>query len=1100
MKFKGLFVVLLLAGFATFQNGFGQSFDPSYMITNGEVECLVNDNDTIYVGGSFTKVSYSTGGFLPFSASTGDTLSGFPKICGGTGANMGTVRCIIKDGAGGWFIGGNIGCVNGVLVSNLAHIKSDLSVDSSWLPTVTGGEVYAMALSGGILYIGGNFSTVNGSPRDNLAAMDAITGSNLGLSKVFLATTSIVRSIAVGGSNVFVGGNFTSVDATTRRGIASINFSDVSSSGTVNTWDPGFTGGCPVSALSAQAVNAMILKDQNLYIAGSFDTIGGCVRRNNIAQVDTSTGMATSWRPWVSGTAPAASVNLTCMAMTPAGDFILAGGNFDSFNGNIVYTKAVKINLLDTGTLSIVTLSILTPGTTIGVNAIGVSGNKVFFGGSFTYVGGNQRDFLASCSLTTGLLNTFSPMPNDFIHAIAVSGDTVYVGGEFSGIKTIYRNRIFRFNGLTGAIDPNWKPDITAPANASVTAIAIAPNSVYIGGNFITVNGATRRKLVEVEKYGAGASTLWATDIATTTATIFVYALKLTPAFDTLFVGGNFLAAHPINGVGYNYLAALDPFSLTNIPWPQGTGPDGAVYSIQKKENLLYIGGAFNNVNGTPRRRMARLFTDQPAPSNLDLWNPGSGSSAANTTNAVFSLFLKSNGAIYAGGGFTNVQLKNYIAAFNTLDTGTVITAFNANANNAVRSIVGRFDSLVYIGGSFTTLSGNSFICNALLNDATGDPHPWAAPISFNPTGVCSTNAIMYSGTRTIIGGFYTCAGTSRSPATYLSGFSGTCLGTFFAAGSNQSICYGDSVQLETSGGDNWSWSPPSGLSTTADSAPMASPDSNQTYTITAISNDGCVNTDSVSVTVYQLPPSPSIMGSPTHCPGDSTSLCDSLTHPGYLWNTGDTSACIFASDTGWYSVSAISIEGCTSIPDSILVTELPSPPTPDAFANTDTSFVATDCSYSAYQWYFSSNPDTIPFGPIVGADSCGFQIPAGLSEGCFFVVATGATTCLTLPSDTICLLPPNGLEVVSNLGILTAFPNPFSDFSQVVLVPEKAGVFSFSVSDLMGRIITESNSGGIIPSGIPFYFPVPINKSGVYFIRVTSEEGAFNVLKLIKE
>lgn len=63
----------------------------------------------------------------------------------------------------------------------------------------------------------------------------------------------------------------------------------------------------------------------------------------------------------------------------------------------------------------------------------------------------------------------------------------------------------------------------------------------------------------------------------------------------------------------------------------------------------------------------------------------------------------------------------------------------------------------------------------------------------------------------------------------------------------------GESVQLTATGGENYTWTPTSGLSCTNCSDPVASPDVTTTYYVSATDDNGCTGSDS-SVVVIKLP------------------------------------------------------------------------------------------------------------------------------------------------------------------------------------------------------------------------------------------------------
>ncbi len=85
------------------------------------------------------------------------------------------------------------------------------------------------------------------------------------------------------------------------------------------------------------------------------------------------------------------------------------------------------------------------------------------------------------------------------VNAIVQIGTKVVVGGTFTTVRkantslNVTRNFIFAFDMNTGTIDPNFVPQL----NDAVLALAPGPDgtSVYVGGEFGTVNGVTYRHL-----------------------------------------------------------------------------------------------------------------------------------------------------------------------------------------------------------------------------------------------------------------------------------------------------------------------------------------------------------------------------------------------------------------------------------------------------------------------------------------------------------------------------------------------------------------------------------------------------------------------------
>src|SRR5439155_5127180 len=113
----------------------------------------------------------------------------------------------------------------------LAHISADGTLDLSWIPTADR-EVDALAVSGSTVYIGGAFTTVDGSTRNRLAAVDTSTAALSSWNPNVTGGDGVVYSLAVSGSNVYAGGSFTTVNgATARNGAAAFSTATATATG-----------------------------------------------------------------------------------------------------------------------------------------------------------------------------------------------------------------------------------------------------------------------------------------------------------------------------------------------------------------------------------------------------------------------------------------------------------------------------------------------------------------------------------------------------------------------------------------------------------------------------------------------------------------------------------------------------------------------------------------------------------------------------------------------------------------------------------------------------------------------------------------------------
>jgi hypothetical protein len=183
-------------------------------VTNGPVSALARSGNTIYLGGAFTEVGPRTGPAVTFSGGASTPEAGFPQVSGGHAE----VHAAISDGAGGWYIGGNFTHVGGVARAGLAHVLSGGSVDPTFAPSLEINQqawsVRSLALSGSTLYVGGNFLSISGIARNGLAALSTTDGSV----QSFNPGGGSVSALAVSGGTLYVGGSFSEWPAAHRSG------------------------------------------------------------------------------------------------------------------------------------------------------------------------------------------------------------------------------------------------------------------------------------------------------------------------------------------------------------------------------------------------------------------------------------------------------------------------------------------------------------------------------------------------------------------------------------------------------------------------------------------------------------------------------------------------------------------------------------------------------------------------------------------------------------------------------------------------------------------------------------------------------------------
>ena len=148
-------------------------------------------------------------------------------------------------------------------------------------------------------------------------------------------------------------------------------------------------------------------------------------------------------------------------------------------------------------------------------------------------------------------------------------------------------------------------------------------------------------------------------------------------------------------------------------------------------------------------------------------------------------------------------------------------------------------------------------------------------------------------------------------------------------AGPDQTICGGSTVNIggPSIGGLNYSWSPPTGLSNTSISNPLASPTITTNYVVTTSNAIGCSDVDSVQITVIGTPTlSISVSGPATICSGTTLSLTASSNAPSYQWNTGSSAAVITVTPSASTVYSVYVLAGSCTVSASQSVTVIQTP------------------------------------------------------------------------------------------------------------------------------------------------------------------------------
>jgi len=133
---------------------------------------------------------------------------------------------------------------------------------------------------GSRVYVGGDFTTVDGQSRSHVAAFDTATGA---LNAAFHPSVgSQVRALAATNTTVYVGGAFNGVGSSTRTRLAAFN-----TSGTLLSWAPSANNTVRTMTLSPDR--------SRVIVGGHFTTLSG-VSAYGMGSLDAATGATLQWQ------------------------------------------------------------------------------------------------------------------------------------------------------------------------------------------------------------------------------------------------------------------------------------------------------------------------------------------------------------------------------------------------------------------------------------------------------------------------------------------------------------------------------------------------------------------------------------------------------------------------------------------------------------------------------------------------------------------------------------------------------------------------------------------------------------------------------------
>jgi hypothetical protein len=240
---------------------------PAHTTQVQQVRQLVQCGDTMYAVGTFAAIrkgskTYTRNNIFSFKATAPYTVTSWaPNVVGtyGTTSNpSNTVNTIafVNHNCANAYIGGHFSSVNGTAVKNIAEISTTTGNVVQTFASNASGAVQTLVGTHARLVAGGNFTTINGDSRDPyLVSLNPTTGKSDGFLHLDVkgnyqfpgahanATHVYAMQLSHGGRQILIEGDFTSVGGHARQQAFIINIGGTT--GFVTGWNaPEFNTNC----------------------------------------------------------------------------------------------------------------------------------------------------------------------------------------------------------------------------------------------------------------------------------------------------------------------------------------------------------------------------------------------------------------------------------------------------------------------------------------------------------------------------------------------------------------------------------------------------------------------------------------------------------------------------------------------------------------------------------------------------------------------------------------------------------------------------------------------------------------------------------------
>jgi hypothetical protein len=446
----------------------------------------------------------------------------------------------------------------------------------------------------------------------------------------------------------------------------------------------------------------------------------------------------------------------------------------------------------------------------------------------------------------------------------------------------------------------------------------------------------------------------------------------------------------------------------------------------------------------------------------------GSGSASGNFTlnmseTALPFLGVTQFGYSYCGSGNIQIDASGYSAynwspgtGLNTTTGSTVMASPSVTTTYTVTAVDPATGCSAFNNATITVypvpvVTANATTTSVCSGGASTLTSSGAASYSWNPGNISGSPVTVNPLTTTT----YTVTGTSSDGCTNTNTVTINvhALPPVVATSSSPDVCIGSFVTLMASGATTYNWNP----GPLNGSAVNATPSSNTTYTVTGTDVNGCVNTNTIAITVNSLPTITATASPDTVCTGNTTTLtaAGGVT---YSWSNGPATnpEIVSPSTLTTYTVTGTDANGCVNNGTVTVHALLSGPVTASAALNSicaGSSDVLNVTGATTYNWMpgnLSGSQVT-----VTPTSTTTYTVTGSTSNGC---VKTDSLTVAVNPVPTISANASPASICGGNSSVLTASGGTTYNWSPGNI---NGNPVSVTPQNTTTYTVTGTNSGG---------------------------------------